>query len=106
MGIVASLILIAFGAILTWAVNAHVNGIDITAGGVILMVVGLVSFAWFVWQGPGNLANTEDTGIPAFMTDEAKASDVLALVERARAAVRERFGIELELEMKVVGEPA
>jgi UDP-N-acetylmuramate dehydrogenase len=38
--------------------------------------------------------------------DGAKASDVLALVERARAAVRERFGIELELEMKVVGEPA
>jgi UDP-N-acetylmuramate dehydrogenase len=38
--------------------------------------------------------------------DEAKASNVLALVERARAAVRERFGLELELEMKVVGEPA
>jgi hypothetical protein len=58
MGIVASLILIAFGAILTWAVNAHVNGIDITAVGVILMVVGLVSFAlslifWSSWFGPG-----------------------------------------------------
>ena len=58
MGIVASLILIAFGAILTWAVNAHVNGIDVTAVGVILMIVGLVSFAlslifWSSWYGPG-----------------------------------------------------
>ena len=58
MGIVASLILIAFGAILTWAVNAHVNGIDVTAVGVILMIVGLVSFAlslifWSSWFGPG-----------------------------------------------------
>lgn len=34
----------------------------------------------------------------------ASARDVLALVERVRAAVRERFGVELELEMKVVGE--
>lgn len=35
----------------------------------------------------------------------AKASDVLALVERAREAVRRAAGVELELEMKVVGEP-
>lgn len=34
----------------------------------------------------------------------ATARDVLELVERVRAAVRERFGVELELEMKVVGE--
>lgn len=37
--------------------------------------------------------------------DGAKATDVLELVERARRAVRERRGVELELEMKVVGEP-
>jgi hypothetical protein len=58
MGIVASMILVAFGAILTWAVNAHVNGVNIHAVGVILMVVGLVSFAlslvfWSSWFGPG-----------------------------------------------------
>ncbi|MDE2293011.1 MAG: UDP-N-acetylmuramate dehydrogenase, partial [Elusimicrobia bacterium] len=34
----------------------------------------------------------------------ASAADVLALVEAARKAVREREGIELELEMKVLGE--
>ncbi len=34
----------------------------------------------------------------------AAARDVLALVERLRSDVRSRFGVELELEMKVVGE--
>lgn len=34
----------------------------------------------------------------------AKAADVLALVDKIRAAIRERDGVELELEMKVVGE--
>lgn len=37
-----SLLLIAVGAILTWAVDATVTGIDIAAVGVILMIVGLV----------------------------------------------------------------
>ena len=40
MGIGVSLILIAVGAILTWAVNASVSGVDINAIGVILMIVG------------------------------------------------------------------
>jgi UDP-N-acetylmuramate dehydrogenase len=35
----------------------------------------------------------------------AKATDVLALMELARSRVRERFGIELENEVAVVGEP-
>jgi hypothetical protein len=37
-----SLFLIAIGAILTWAVTATVQGIDVTAVGVILMIVGLI----------------------------------------------------------------
>lgn len=36
----------------------------------------------------------------------ATAADVLALVERARAGVRERFGITLEPELRVVGRKA
>ena len=40
MGISVSLILIAVGAILTWAVTATVSGVDITVVGVILMIVG------------------------------------------------------------------
>jgi Zn-dependent protease with chaperone function len=37
-----SLMLIAAGAILTWAVTATVSGLDITAVGVILMIVGII----------------------------------------------------------------
>lgn len=40
MGIGASVFLIAIGAILTWAVNVTVSGLDLSTIGVILMVVG------------------------------------------------------------------
>jgi Domain of unknown function (DUF6458) len=58
MGIGVSLILIAVGAILTWAVTAEVSGVDISTVGVILMVVGiagaLLSLAfWSSWGGMG-----------------------------------------------------
>ena len=58
MGIGVSLILIAVGAILTWAVNADVEGVDITVVGVILMVVGAIGFIlsmlyWSSWGGAG-----------------------------------------------------
>jgi hypothetical protein len=42
MGVVIGLILVAFGAILTWAVDASVSGLNVTAVGVILLVVGIV----------------------------------------------------------------
>ena len=42
MGVGVSLILVAAGAILTWAVNATVSGVDINTIGVILMVVGVI----------------------------------------------------------------
>jgi UDP-N-acetylmuramate dehydrogenase len=35
----------------------------------------------------------------------ARAADVLALIEVARAAVQQHFGVELALEVKVIGEP-
>jgi hypothetical protein len=58
MGIGVSLILIAVGAILTWAVNASVSGVDINAIGVILMIVGAVGLLlslifWGSWGGYG-----------------------------------------------------
>ena len=40
MGIGASLFLIAVGAILTFAVDASISGLDIGVVGVILMIVG------------------------------------------------------------------
>jgi len=42
MTIGSSLLLIAVGAILKYAVTAHVAGIDLQVVGVILMVVGVV----------------------------------------------------------------
>ena len=45
MGTGVSLILIAAGAFLTWAVNATVSGLNIHTVGIILMVVGAVGTA-------------------------------------------------------------
>ena len=42
MTIGTSILLIATGAILKWAVTAHVNGFDIQTAGTVLFVVGLV----------------------------------------------------------------
>lgn len=58
MGTVISLILVAFGAILTWAVNSDGGSVDPQVVGVILMVVGIVVFLislvlWRTWWGPG-----------------------------------------------------
>jgi len=36
-------------------------------------------------------------------TGSATAADVQALIEHARAQVREQFGVELELEVELVG---
>lgn len=40
-----ALLLIAVGAILAWAVNAEVSGLDIKVVGAILMVVGTIGLA-------------------------------------------------------------
>ena len=52
MGISVSLLLIAVGAILTFAVNTSVSGIDIDTIGVILMVIGLLGmlFSLVLWD--------------------------------------------------------
>ena len=42
MGIGLSLLLIAAGAVLTWAVHFHVAGVSIHLIGIILMVVGAI----------------------------------------------------------------
>lgn len=42
MGIGVSVFLIALGAILTFAVNASISGLDINVVGVILMVAGAI----------------------------------------------------------------
>jgi hypothetical protein len=58
MGIIISLILVTFGAILTWAVQSEGGTVDPQVVGVILMVVGIVVFLislvlWRTWWGSG-----------------------------------------------------
>ena len=59
MGISLSIVLIAVGAILAWAVNAEVSGIDLQVAGIILLVVGVIGLVtsmifWSSWGGFGN----------------------------------------------------
>lgn len=56
MGISVSLVLIAVGAVLTWAVTATTSGIDLGTVGVILMIVGAAGLVlslifWSSWGG-------------------------------------------------------
>ena len=58
MGLGVSLLLIAAGAILAFAVNADVSGVDINTIGWILLIVGIVGAVlsmifWSSWAGPG-----------------------------------------------------
>ena len=64
MGIGVSIILIAVGAILTWAVNATVSGLELQTIGVILMVVGALGLLmslifWSSWGGFGGRERDE-----------------------------------------------
>lgn len=56
MGITLSLLLVAAGAILRYAVSALVSGVNLQTVGLILMVVGAVGVvlslaAWSTWGG-------------------------------------------------------
>jgi hypothetical protein len=58
MGFGVSIFLIAAGAILAWAVNTDVSGVNIHTIGWILLVVGIVGLVlsmifWSSWAGPG-----------------------------------------------------
>jgi hypothetical protein len=58
MGISLSILLVAVGAVLTWAVSVEASGVDLNAVGVILMVVGGLGLVlslvfWSSWGGFG-----------------------------------------------------
>jgi Domain of unknown function (DUF6458) len=58
MGISLSILLIAVGAVLTWAVSVELSGVDLTAVGVIFMIVGTIGLLlslvfWSSWGGFG-----------------------------------------------------
>lgn len=89
MGIAFGLVLIAAGAILTWAVNAHVSGLDINAIGVILLVLGIVLVVldmlwWQSWQaGPWRRATYVDAGVGAPVAPVAPAGRRVVVEEDA-----------------------
>ena len=61
MGTGVSLILIAIGAVLAWAVHVTTSGFNVHTIGYILLVVGIVGFVlslifWSSWAGPGYLS--------------------------------------------------
>jgi hypothetical protein len=63
MGLGVSIFLIAVGAILTWAVNASVSGLELDTIGVILMIVGAIGLVlsmifWSSWGGFGGARRT------------------------------------------------
>ena len=58
MGLGVSILLIAAGAILAFAINKDVSGVDIQTIGWILLIVGIVGAVlsmifWSTWAGPG-----------------------------------------------------
>ena len=58
MGLGVSLILIAVGAIMAWAVHVIATGFDLHTIGIILLVVGIIGAVlsmifWSSWAGPG-----------------------------------------------------
>jgi hypothetical protein len=66
MGIGVSLILIAVGAVLAFAVNATVSGLEVTTIGWILMVVGIAGLLlslmfWSSWGGFGGATRRRTT---------------------------------------------
>jgi hypothetical protein len=92
MGIAVSLLLIAFGAILTWAVNREPSGLDLDAVGVILMVVGLVGLVlsliwWQSWWGGGYLRRRAAYADPRY--DYASPPRTAPPVSHGRRAVVE-----------------
>jgi hypothetical protein len=66
MGTAVSLLMIAAGAIMTWAVTATVAGLNIHTVGIILMVVGAAGLVLSVifWSSWGGFGSTDQGGGP------------------------------------------
>jgi Domain of unknown function (DUF6458) len=66
VGIGVSIFLVALGAILAFAVNAEVSGLDVQTVGWILLAVGIVGLVlsmifWSSWGGPGHWGRRRTT---------------------------------------------
>jgi hypothetical protein len=66
MGLGVSLILIAVGAVMAWAVDVSTSGVNIHTVGYILLVVGIIGgllsmIFWSSWAGPGYFTRSRRT---------------------------------------------
>jgi hypothetical protein len=82
VGTSVSLLLIASGAILTWAVNAEVSGLELQTVGVILMIVGILGLIlsvifWSTWGGFGH-GGASGSGASASVVHERVERDSTA----------------------------
>jgi hypothetical protein len=76
MGLPVSLLLVAAGAILVWAVSATTSSVNLHTVGWILLIIGIVGSVlsmifWSSWAGPGSLGRrrtTVDDGGPTRRT--------------------------------------
>jgi hypothetical protein len=81
MGIGAGVFLIAVGAILTFALNVSVSGIDLNVVGVILMLAGLIGIAVdLAVFAPRRRVGYRDTAV----VDPAYGTTSRTVVERER----------------------
>jgi hypothetical protein len=92
VSIAVSLILIAFGAILTWAVQTEPEGLDLTVVGVVLMLVGftglvLTLLLWSEW-GPRTRSRRRYVEDDATYRDYPTRREVV--VDEDREVVRPR----------------
>ncbi len=64
MGTAVSLLMIAAGAIMTWAVTATASGFSVYTVGIILMVVGAVGLVLSIifWSSWGGFSHTRARG--------------------------------------------
>ena len=67
MGLGVSLILIAVGAVMAWAVHVSTTGFNIHTVGYILLVVGIIGIIlslvfWSSWGGVGSRRTVVDEG--------------------------------------------
>jgi hypothetical protein len=78
MGISLSILLVAIGAVLAWAVSAEVSGVDVQAVGVILMVVGIIGFVTSLvfWSSWGGFGGAREGGSPGNQTTVIKDDSV------------------------------
>jgi hypothetical protein len=64
MGVGVSLIFIALGAVLAWAVDVSTSGFNVNTVGYILLIVGIIGLLlslifWSSWAGPGYFTRTD-----------------------------------------------